>query len=241
MLLCAGSSHQKGVEARESNGGGDRGPGFKLAKCGDTWGTGNFSGAQGHGHRRSVHRRSLRGGQKEHGPELSSTCLPLVGSIELTPICLSHTLNSGTGTAAPTSKPLTHIRRVSIMHRDTHMETETHPPGATQAQTLVPWLGKVGRPRGWGVRWALVLKADCMQATSHLSPRLTRPTGSQQGWGLQGGRRAIQQTLRPANLGSGVNSTALLAVTLASHWTSGPLLSQERRMHMENAYQHSCL
>lgn len=47
MLLCGGSSHQKGVGARESNGGGDQGAlGFILAKCGDTWGTGNFSGAQ---------------------------------------------------------------------------------------------------------------------------------------------------------------------------------------------------
>ena len=164
------------------------------------------------GKQRNVPFPPLRGGQKEHGPELSGTCLPLVGSIELTPICLSHTLHSGTGTAAPTSKPFTHIRRASVMHRDTHTETETHPHGATEAQTLVPWLGKVGRPRGWGVRWALVLKPDCMQATSHLSPRLTRPTGSQQGWGLQGGRGATQQTLRPASLGSGVNSTALLAL-----------------------------
>lgn len=74
-----------------------------------------------------------------------------------------------------------------------------------------PLAGEGGQAPGVGVCWALVLKPDCMQATSYLSPRLTRPIGSQQGWGLQGGRGAIQQTLRSASLGSGL---ALLPFSL---------------------------
>lgn len=35
MLLCGGSSHQKGVGARESNGGGDQGPWVQIGKM---WG-----------------------------------------------------------------------------------------------------------------------------------------------------------------------------------------------------------
>lgn len=118
--------------------------------------------------------------------------LPLASSTELTHLCLSHMLCSGTDTAAPTSKPLTSLSlSLFLSHTHTHHaqehphgDTETHLPGATPPSMQAPpsrkpllnsWLGEVGRA---GVcTGSMTCKSDCLEAISCLSPRPTAHPG----------------------------------------------------------------
>lgn len=131
--------------------------GFNLAICGDTWGTGSFSGAQCHGPLKA----STSTPTSRTGGSIARNSLAPASSRRLhrahTHLSLSHAPCRDRRSSTHIQTTHTHQTHTHVGHRDTHTETETHPPGATQTpQMWTPWLGKVGRPGV--VRWVLVLE-----------------------------------------------------------------------------------
>lgn len=146
---------------RESNGWA-RGSGFKLTKCGDTWGTGSFLGAQGH---ETMEVYTLdpprKAGRSRHWKP-PTPCFPL------THFCLSHMLqdrHSSTHTSRHNQLPHPNLSYTSDAHTcraqgHPRRDVETHPPRGTQTSTYMQawaqfhllheasaqplWLGKVG-------------------------------------------------------------------------------------------------
>lgn len=147
--------------------------GFNLAICGDTWRTGSFSGAQCHGPLKA----STSTPTSRTGGSIARNSLAPASSRGLhrahTHLSLSHAPCRDRRRSTHIQTIHTHQTHTHVGHRDTHTETETHPPGATQtprAGTNVDPLAGEGGQAGGCALGPSSGSPDCVEAISCLSP-----------------------------------------------------------------------
>lgn len=207
MLLCGGSSHERGVGARESNGGGTRVSGFKSAK---TWG---YLGD----------RQLFRGPR----PWSLKVCTPTstrgTEGARPAPAFLSWALQSSHPSASLThSTPGQALQHPHPNHSHT---SDGHPsctgtPTRRQRHALLEPHRRERWSPGWG-RWAGPggggALGPCSEARLYASHFLSLPTPDSAHWqpaglgsaGRQGSNSADSQVSQP---GLRFSSTALLTV-----------------------------